>query len=135
MKQQAGFTLIELIAVIVILGVLAAAAVPRFVDLSQAAEQAAVDAIAGSLGSASALNFAANVATDAGLAGATAPIVVTNCTGVEELLQGATAGTDDLPDYTITAAAIGANEGDTVTCTVTHDTNGRSATFTAHNVQ
>lgn len=57
--RQYGFTLIELILVIVILGVLAAVAVPRFIDLSSEAEVASVRAQAGALTSASSMNFAA----------------------------------------------------------------------------
>lgn len=41
MKKSAGFTLIELIIVIVILGILAVTAAPRFIDISEDAERAA----------------------------------------------------------------------------------------------
>lgn len=58
MKANKGFTLIELVVVIVILGILAVSAIPRFVDLSQEASQAAVEGVAGALSSGSAINYA-----------------------------------------------------------------------------
>jgi prepilin-type N-terminal cleavage/methylation domain-containing protein len=43
LRNNTGFTLIEIIAVLVILGVLAAVAVPRYVDLAESAKQKAVE--------------------------------------------------------------------------------------------
>jgi prepilin-type N-terminal cleavage/methylation domain-containing protein len=103
---EAGFTLIELVIVIVILGLLAAVAIPKFIDLSTDAKQAATNGVAGGLSSASGINYAARKAN------AAKGSAVANCTDGGTLLQGG------LPtNYTITAATVTVDT--TVTCVLT----------------
>jgi len=103
-KQQSGFTLIELIMVIVILGILAAFALPRFANLTGDARAATVNAAAGSMRSASA------IAHSAFLVAGTSPTSVT--------LEGTpVAMSSGYPtaDSIMTAAQVGAPDFDIAT--------------------
>ncbi len=62
--NQKGFTLIELIVVIVILGVLAATALPKFVNLSGDARVAVMQGVEGSMRGANAIIYARAVTLD-----------------------------------------------------------------------
>lgn len=57
-NQSSGFTLIELIIVIVILGILAVTAAPRFLDFSTDANEATLQGMAGAMGTAGQLVYA-----------------------------------------------------------------------------
>ncbi|GGG49950.1 MSHA biogenesis protein MshB [Pseudohongiella nitratireducens] len=62
-KRQDGFTIIELVVVILLLGILAATALPRFMDVTDEAHDAVVEGVVGGLNSGSALFRATWVAT------------------------------------------------------------------------
>lgn len=118
MYAQRGFTLVELVMVITLLGILSATATACYRDLSGEASNASVDGVAGALGAAALVNQAACTVGAAGC------VAVAACPDAEDTLTSPLSG-----DYSIDASGPLA-PGDSASCTV-NGPNGTSAAFTA----
>lgn len=159
MKKQSGFTLIELIMVIVILGVLSAFALPRFADLGGDARAASISGLAAAVRAASNIAHAQQLADGAAagvsvsLEGQTITMVsgypTANTAGIGAAAQisSSTTATADGTDFVATAGGatatsaitfsirgVGDGDGDSTSgeCSVTYTSTANAPTVTVN---
>jgi len=119
MKRQAGFTLIELVMVIVILGILAAFALPRFADLGSKARQASLQGAFGSMKSASSIAHADSLVNSTPATISLEGTTINMLNGYPQALTAGAGGILDAAQITAADFTLGGSPGATAASTVT----------------